>query len=45
MLIGAGGQFCPVARLINGPMNARPLVVAQEAEFPVDSVEGRILRD
>jgi geranylgeranyl reductase family protein len=40
MLIGAGGQFCPVARRINGPMNAQPLIVAQEAEFPIDSVEG-----
>ncbi len=43
MLIGAGGQFCPVARRINGPMNAQPLIVAQEAEFPIDSVEGESL--
>jgi flavin-dependent dehydrogenase len=40
MLIGAGGQFCPVARWINGPTNAAPLVVAQEAEFPIESIEG-----
>jgi geranylgeranyl reductase family protein len=40
MLIGAAGQFCPVARSINGPMNDQPLIVAQEAEFPIDSVEG-----
>jgi geranylgeranyl reductase family protein len=40
MLIGAGGQFCPVARWINGPLNTQPLIVAQEAEFPIDSVEG-----
>jgi geranylgeranyl reductase family protein len=40
MLIGAGGQFCPVARWMNGPMNAQPLIVAQEAEFPIDAVEG-----
>src|ERR1700733_1208188 len=40
MLIGAGGQFCPVARWINGPMNARPLVIAQEVELPVDSIAG-----
>src|SRR6202521_317133 len=39
MLIGAGGQFCPVAQWINGPTNAAPLVVAQEAEFPIDSGE------
>jgi flavin-dependent dehydrogenase len=38
MLIGAGGQFCPVARMINGPMNARPLVIAQEVELPVESI-------
>jgi flavin-dependent dehydrogenase len=42
MLIGAGGQFCPVARRINGPMNgAQPLIVAQETEFPIDAVEGQ----
>jgi flavin-dependent dehydrogenase len=38
LLIGAGGHFCPVARMINGPMNQQsgtPVVVAQEAEFPV----------
>jgi geranylgeranyl reductase family protein len=40
MLIGAAGQFCPVARRINGPMNAQPLIVAQEAEFAIDSGEG-----
>jgi flavin-dependent dehydrogenase len=39
MLIGAGGQFCPVARRISGPMNAQPLIVAQETELPIDSVE------
>ena len=39
MLIGAGGQFCPVARWLNGPVNAAPLVVAQEAEWPIDSAE------
>jgi menaquinone-9 beta-reductase len=39
LLVGAGGQFCPVARLINGPLNAAPLVVAQEAELPVEAGE------
>ncbi len=34
LLIGAGGQFCPVARWLNGAAGDRPLVVAQEAEFP-----------
>ena len=37
LLIGAGGHFCPVARLINGPMSAASVVVAQEAEFPIES--------
>jgi menaquinone-9 beta-reductase len=36
VMVGAGGQFCPVARWVNGPVNAAPLVVAQEAEFPID---------
>jgi geranylgeranyl reductase family protein len=36
MLVGAGGHFCPVARLLNGRVDAAPLVVAQEAEFAVD---------
>ncbi len=35
LLIGAGGQFCPVARWLNGAAGERPLVVAQEAEFPL----------
>src|SRR5215471_4131899 len=51
MLVGAGGHFCPVARMLNGgvsdsrsdPLNAappastQPVVVAQEAEFPIDA--------
>jgi flavin-dependent dehydrogenase len=37
LLIGAGGHFCPVARMINGPMNTSSVVVAQEAEFPIES--------
>jgi len=39
MLVGAGGHFCPVARAINPDAraaDAMPLVVAQEAEFPID---------
>jgi geranylgeranyl reductase family protein len=39
MLVGAGGHFCPVARLI-GPAgrehHAAAVVVAQEAEFEID---------
>jgi flavin-dependent dehydrogenase len=36
MLVGAGGHFCPVARILNGRADAAPLVVAQEAEFAID---------
>lgn len=37
LLIGAGGHFCPVARQLNGPATADPVVIAQEAEFPIES--------
>lgn len=37
MLIGAGGHFCPVARMLNGTSVREPLVVAREAEFAVDA--------
>ncbi len=33
LLVGAGGHFCPVSRLLNGEAVAAPLVAAQEAEF------------
>lgn len=38
MLIGAGGHFCPVARMLNpaGDGDGSPLVVAREAEYPVE---------
>ncbi len=36
MLVGGGGHFCPVARLLNPSASQASLVVAQEAEFPVD---------
>jgi len=36
LLVGAGGQFCPVARSMNGAWSAAALVVAQEAEFPIE---------
>jgi len=32
MLVGAGGHFCPIARML-GRTNGTPLVVAQEIEF------------
>ena len=33
LLVGAGGHFCPVARMLNPDAVAAPLVAAQEAEF------------
>ena len=39
MLVGAGGHFCPVARLLNGSSEGAALVVAQEAEFAIDPRE------
>jgi flavin-dependent dehydrogenase len=42
MLVGAGGHFCPVARMLTGAEApaagyAPAVVVAQEAEFPIDA--------
>jgi flavin-dependent dehydrogenase len=37
VVIGAGGHFCPVARLLNGPPARPDLVVAQEVEFRLDA--------
>ena len=39
MLVGAGGHFCPVARWLNPRVERLPLVVAQEAEFPIDAAD------
>ena len=37
MLVGAGGHFCPVARWLNpAAVQRRPMIVAEEAEFPVE---------
>jgi flavin-dependent dehydrogenase len=44
MLIGAGGHFCPVARMLNGPSEPAPLVVAREAEFAVDAQNASAFR-
>jgi flavin-dependent dehydrogenase len=40
MLVGAGGHFCPVARMLNGATDRAPLVAAQEAEFRIEASEG-----
>lgn len=39
LLVGAGGHFCPVARLLNGPGDHAPVVAAQEAEFAIDPAD------
>jgi flavin-dependent dehydrogenase len=39
LLVGAGGQFCPVARRLNEALPSVPLVVAQEAEFRIEPAE------
>ena len=36
MLVGAGGHFCPVGRMLNGGSGRGPVVAAQEVELPVD---------
>src|SRR5207248_3255668 len=35
MLVGAGGHFCPIARMLAGHTAAAPVVAAQETEFPI----------
>jgi len=39
LVVGAGGHLCPVARWLNEPSDAAPLVVAQEAECPTASID------
>lgn len=36
VLIGAGGHFCPVARLLNGRPDTAPVVVAREIEYRLE---------
>ncbi len=43
LLIGAGGHFCPAARLAGGRQEEHP-VVAQEIEFPMDPEQVRSCR-
>lgn len=37
VVIGAGGHFCPVARLVGNKKPGEPAVVAQETEFEMDA--------
>jgi flavin-dependent dehydrogenase len=39
MLVGAGGHFCPVARLTGSKPKREDAVVAQEAEFEMDAAQ------
>lgn len=36
MLVGAGGHFCPVARLLSDGQQSSSVVAAQEVEFAID---------
>ncbi len=37
LVVGAGGHFCPVARVLNGHRHEGPIVAAQEIEFPLSA--------
>jgi geranylgeranyl reductase family protein len=41
IVVGAGGHWCPVARMLNPRVERTPLVVAQEAEFPIETQDTR----
>jgi flavin-dependent dehydrogenase len=42
LLVGAGGHFCPVARLLGAKIDREEAIVAQAAEFALDSVQERL---
>jgi geranylgeranyl reductase family protein len=42
VLIGAGGHFCPVARLVGNKKPGEQAVVAQEVEFEIDPTTCRV---
>jgi geranylgeranyl reductase family protein len=37
IVVGAGGHFCPIARMLNADEPSGPVVAAQEAEFAIDA--------
>ena len=37
LVVGAGGHFCPVAKELGAKMSSEEIVVAQEAEFEMDT--------
>lgn len=44
LLVGAGGHFCPVARLLGADIGREDVVVAQAAEFAMSPEEERLCR-
>jgi flavin-dependent dehydrogenase len=42
MIVGAGGHFCPVARLLNPDHTDHGTIAAQEVEFPLDAADAAI---
>jgi geranylgeranyl reductase family protein len=44
ILVGAGGHFCPVARMVNGPPAQRAMVLAREIELPLEGGAGDACR-
>ncbi len=45
MLVGAGGHFCPVGRMLNGASDRAPLVTAQEVELPIDQCACNVIAE
>jgi geranylgeranyl reductase family protein len=39
ILVGAGGHFCPIARMLNGAADSASLIAAQEIEVAIDPRE------
>ncbi|MFB3854077.1 MAG: NAD(P)/FAD-dependent oxidoreductase [Vicinamibacterales bacterium] len=39
VLVGAGGHFCPVARLLHTRRSTEPAIVAREVEFEMDEAQ------
>ncbi|HEX9024537.1 MAG TPA: NAD(P)/FAD-dependent oxidoreductase [Geobacteraceae bacterium] len=44
LLVGAGGHYCPVARLLGARIGREPVVVAQAAEFVMSPGQERLCR-
>ncbi|HXY39997.1 MAG TPA: NAD(P)/FAD-dependent oxidoreductase [Vicinamibacteria bacterium] len=44
LLVGAGGHFCPVARMLKGPGRSRGVVVAQEMEMRLSPEQAALCR-